>query len=106
MPRRSPFLAAELGVLVIDSDQLSKVKGILIFWLEFRFNGPVLLRDKPLNLAFSFYNELDRFLYQDAPWIYLYVIPEVYAVANSVDYKGLQVRLTDQGGKVVRDLIS
>lgn len=36
------------------------------------------------------YNELDRFLYQDAPWIYLYVIPEVYAVANSVDYKGLR----------------
>ncbi len=36
------------------------------------------------------YNELDRFLYQDAPWVYLYVIPEVYAVANSVDYKGLR----------------
>ena len=36
------------------------------------------------------YNELDRFLYNDAPWAYLYVIPEVYAVANSVDYKGLR----------------
>jgi peptide/nickel transport system substrate-binding protein len=36
------------------------------------------------------YNELDRFLYQDAPWLYLYVIPEVYAVSNAVDYKGLR----------------
>lgn len=36
------------------------------------------------------YNELDRLLYQDAPWVYLYVIPEVYGVANSVDYKGLR----------------
>ncbi len=36
------------------------------------------------------YNELDRFLYNDAPWVYLYVIPEVYAVANAVDYKGLR----------------
>jgi len=34
------------------------------------------------------YNEIDRFLYHDAPWIYLYVIPEVFGVANSVDYKG------------------
>jgi peptide/nickel transport system substrate-binding protein len=36
------------------------------------------------------YNEIDRILYQDAPWVYLYVIPEVYGVANSVDYKGLR----------------
>jgi peptide/nickel transport system substrate-binding protein len=36
------------------------------------------------------YNELDRFLYQDAPWLYLYVIPEVFAVSNAVDYKGLR----------------
>ena len=36
------------------------------------------------------YNEIDRVLYQDAPWVYLYVIPEVYAVANGVDYKGLR----------------
>lgn len=36
------------------------------------------------------YHELDRFLYQDAPWVYLYVIPEVYAVSNAVEYKGLR----------------
>ena len=36
------------------------------------------------------YNELDRFLYQDAPWVYLYVIPEVFAVSNAVEYKGLR----------------
>jgi peptide/nickel transport system substrate-binding protein len=36
------------------------------------------------------YNEIDRILYQDAPWIYLYVIPEVYGVASTVDYKGLR----------------
>jgi len=36
------------------------------------------------------YNEIDRVLYQDAPWVYLYVIPEVYGVANNVDYKGLR----------------
>ena len=36
------------------------------------------------------YNELDRFLYQDAPWVYLYVIPEVFAVSNAVQYKGLR----------------
>ncbi len=36
------------------------------------------------------YNELDRFLYEDAPWVYLYVIPEVFAVSNAVDYKGLR----------------
>ncbi len=36
------------------------------------------------------YNELDRFLYAEAPWVYLYVIPEVYAVSNAVEYKGLR----------------
>jgi len=36
------------------------------------------------------YNELDRYLYQDAPWVYLYVIPEVFAVSNAVKYKGLR----------------
>ena len=36
------------------------------------------------------YTEIDRMLYQDAPWIYLYVIPEVYGVANAVDYKRLR----------------
>jgi peptide/nickel transport system substrate-binding protein len=36
------------------------------------------------------YNELDQFLYNDAPWVYLYVIPEVYAVSNAVDYRGLR----------------
>jgi len=36
------------------------------------------------------YNEIDRLLYQDAPWVYLYVIPEVYGVSNAVDYKGLR----------------
>ncbi len=36
------------------------------------------------------YRELDRFLYEDAPWVYLYVIPEVYAVSNAVEYQGLR----------------
>jgi peptide/nickel transport system substrate-binding protein len=36
------------------------------------------------------YNKLDCLLYQDAPWIYLYVIPEVYGVVNSVEYEGLR----------------
>lgn len=36
------------------------------------------------------YNELDRLLYKDAPWVYLYVIPEVYAVSNAVEYHGLR----------------
>ena len=36
------------------------------------------------------YHELDRFLYEDAPWVYLYVIPEVFAVSNDVQYKGLR----------------
>ncbi len=34
------------------------------------------------------YWEIDRILYEDAPWVYLYVIPEVFGVANHVDYQG------------------
>ncbi|MGV8855876.1 MAG: ABC transporter substrate-binding protein [Devosia sp.] len=34
------------------------------------------------------YNEIDRNLYEEAPWLYLYIIPETYAVAPSVDYVG------------------
>lgn len=34
------------------------------------------------------YAEVDHFLYDDAPWLYLYVIPEVFGVANNVDYQG------------------
>jgi peptide/nickel transport system substrate-binding protein len=34
------------------------------------------------------YAEVDRMLYEDAPWIYLYVIPEVFGVSKTVDYQG------------------
>ena len=34
------------------------------------------------------YAEVDRLLYEDAPWLYLYVIPEVYGVSNKVEYHG------------------
>lgn len=34
------------------------------------------------------YGEIDRKLYEEAPWIFLYIIPETYAVAPSVDYVG------------------
>ncbi|MCP4103991.1 MAG: ABC transporter substrate-binding protein [Desulfobacteraceae bacterium] len=34
------------------------------------------------------YNQLDALLYKDAPWVYLYVIPEVFGVNNKVEYKG------------------
>jgi len=34
------------------------------------------------------YHQIDRLLYEDAPWVYLYVVPEVFAVANDVDYQG------------------
>jgi peptide/nickel transport system substrate-binding protein len=27
-------------------------------------------------------------LYKDCPWAYLYVVPEVFGVANDVDYQG------------------
>ena len=34
------------------------------------------------------YNQLDKMLYEDCPWVYLYVIPEVFGVSNKVSYKG------------------
>jgi len=34
------------------------------------------------------YNQLDKMLYEDCPWAYLYVIPEVFGVSNNVSYKG------------------
>jgi len=34
------------------------------------------------------YAEIDDMLYKDCPWAYLYVVPEVFAVANDVDYQG------------------
>lgn len=34
------------------------------------------------------YNQIDRKLYQEAPWVFLYVIPETYAVSNKVSFTG------------------
>jgi len=34
------------------------------------------------------YGELDQMLYKDSPWAFLYIIPEVFGVANNVSYKG------------------
>jgi len=34
------------------------------------------------------YAQIDELLYRDAPWVYLYVVPEVFGVANDVDYQG------------------
>jgi peptide/nickel transport system substrate-binding protein len=34
------------------------------------------------------YARIDEMLYEDSPWAYLYIIPEVFAVANDVDYQG------------------
>ncbi len=34
------------------------------------------------------YHKLDKLLYKDAPWVYLYVIPEVFGVSNKVQYQG------------------
>ncbi|MDT8857822.1 ABC transporter substrate-binding protein [Paracoccaceae bacterium Fryx2] len=34
------------------------------------------------------YGEIDRALYEEAPWLYLYIIPETYAVAPDVTYVG------------------
>ncbi len=34
------------------------------------------------------YYEIDHLLYEDSPWAYLYVVPEVFGVANHVDYQG------------------
>lgn len=36
----------------------------------------------------SVYSEIDRKLYEEAPWLYLYIIPETYAVAPNVKYVG------------------
>ena len=34
------------------------------------------------------YNKIDQILYEDSPWAYLYVIPEVFGVSNKVSYEG------------------
>lgn len=34
------------------------------------------------------YRQIDRLLYEEAPWVYLYVVPEVFGVAKTVDYQG------------------
>jgi peptide/nickel transport system substrate-binding protein len=34
------------------------------------------------------YNEIDEKLYADCPWAYLYVVPEVFGVADNVSYQG------------------
>ncbi|MFZ0614390.1 MAG: ABC transporter substrate-binding protein [Desulfobacterales bacterium] len=34
------------------------------------------------------YAQIDEMLYKDCPWAYLYVVPEVFGVANNVDYQG------------------
>lgn len=34
------------------------------------------------------YAQIDEMLYEDAPWAFLYVVPEVFGVANDVDYQG------------------
>lgn len=34
------------------------------------------------------YQQVDRMLYEDAPWGFLYVIPEVFGVSSKVDYQG------------------
>jgi peptide/nickel transport system substrate-binding protein len=34
------------------------------------------------------YHQVDDLLYHDAPWVYLYVVPEVFGVANNVEYHG------------------
>jgi peptide/nickel transport system substrate-binding protein len=34
------------------------------------------------------YAQIDEMLYKDCPWAYLYVVPEVFGVANNVDYEG------------------
>lgn len=34
------------------------------------------------------YQEVDRKLYKEAPWLFLYIIPETYGVSNGVDYQG------------------
>jgi len=34
------------------------------------------------------YHKIDRILYEEAPWIFMYVVPEVFGVSNDVHYKG------------------
>jgi len=34
------------------------------------------------------YNEVDRKLYKECPWVFLYIVPKVYGVNNKVDYQG------------------
>lgn len=34
------------------------------------------------------YSEIDRAMYEEAPWLYLYIIPETYAVSPKVDFVG------------------
>lgn len=34
------------------------------------------------------YHQFDRLIYDDCPWIFLYVIPDVFGVSNKVNYKG------------------
>ncbi len=40
------------------------------------------------NQRAKVYHQIDQMLYQDCPWAYLYVIPEVFGVSNAVAYKG------------------
>lgn len=44
----------------------------------------ILDRDKRAQV----YHELDKLLYEDCPWAYMYVIPEVFGVSDKVAYKG------------------
>ena len=41
------------------------------------------------------YNEIDRILYEDCPWIYLYVMPDVFGVSSKVVYKGNRDGIVD-----------
>lgn len=40
------------------------------------------------NKREEIYQTLDRKLYKEAPWAFLYIIPETYAVAKGTDYQG------------------
>ncbi len=48
-------------------------------------NGRAVL--DPVERA-KVYNQIDEILYEDCPWVYLYVVPEVFGVADGVDYTG------------------
>ncbi len=41
------------------------------------------------------YNEIDRILYEDCPWLYLYVMPDVFGVSSKVVYKGNRDGIVD-----------